>query len=41
MKKPIIKLTYKYYVCRCGRKIIPLTNPNKCPYCGTITKVRG
>lgn len=32
-----MKLRYKYYVCRCGRKIIPVSNPSKCPHCGRVT----
>lgn len=32
-----IKYNYKYYICKCGRKLIPSGNPSKCPYCGHTT----
>lgn len=35
-----IKLKYTYYICKCGRKIIPVTNPSKCPHCGRITRLK-
>lgn len=35
-----MKIKYQYYICRCGRKIIPLTNPSRCPYCGRVTRLR-
>jgi len=31
---------YTYYICGCGRKLIPKTNPSKCPYCGRVTTLR-
>jgi DNA-directed RNA polymerase subunit RPC12/RpoP len=35
-----MKIKYTYYICRCGRRVIPLTNPCKCPHCGRITRLR-
>lgn len=35
-----MKIKYKYYTCRCGKKLIPTTNPSKCPYCGRITALK-
>ena len=32
-----MKIKYTYYICRCGKKIIPVTNPSKCPHCGRVT----
>ena len=29
-----------YYICRCGRKLYPVTNPSRCPYCGRVTVLR-
>lgn len=34
-----MKIKYKYYICACGKKIIPVTNPSKCPHCGRVTKL--
>ena len=33
-------IKYTYYVCRCGKRIIPLTNPCRCPHCGRVTRLR-
>lgn len=33
-------LKYKYYLCRCGRRVIPFSNPCKCPHCGHVTWLR-
>lgn len=33
-------IKYTYYICRCGKKIIPFTNPCKCPHCGRVTVLR-
>lgn len=35
----VINMTikYKYYICCCGKRIIPVTNPSKCPHCGRVT----
>ena len=35
-----MKIKYKYYICQCGKRIIPFTNPCKCPHCGRITRLR-
>ncbi len=35
-----MKIKYTYYHCKCGRKIIPVTNPSKCPYCGRVTRLK-
>ena len=35
-----MKIKYKYYICRCGKKIIPLTNPSRCPHCGRVTRLK-
>ena len=29
-----------YYICKCGRKLYPVTNPSKCPYCGRVTIIK-
>ena len=29
-------IKYKCYICRCGKRLIPVSNPSKCPYCGRI-----
>ena len=33
-------IKYKYYICRCGERIIPVTNPSKSPYCGRVTRLK-
>ncbi len=35
-----MRIKYTYYTCRCGRRVIPLTNPCRCPYCGRVTQLR-
>lgn len=35
-----MKIRYKYYVCRCGRKIVPVTNPSVCPHCKRVTYLK-
>ena len=35
-----MKIKYTYYYCKCGRKIIPVTNPSKCPYCGRVMRLK-
>lgn len=32
-----MKIKYSYYICRCGKKIVPFSNPCKCPHCGRVT----
>lgn len=33
-------IKYKYYICHCGKKIIPVTNPSRCPHCGRVTRLK-
>ena len=35
-----MRIKYKYYICACGRRIIPVTNPSKCPHCGRVTRLK-
>ncbi len=35
-----VKVKYRYYICGCGRKLVPVGNPSKCPYCGRVTIVK-
>lgn len=36
-----IKIKYRYYICGgCGRRLIPRTNPSKCPHCGKVTIIK-
>lgn len=35
-----VKIKYPYYICGCGRKLIPNSNPSKCPYCGRVTIIK-
>lgn len=35
-----MSIKYKYYICQCGKKIIPFTNPCECPHCGRVTRLR-
>lgn len=37
--KAIVKRNSPSYTCRCGRKLTPVTNPSRCPYCDTVTKL--
>lgn len=35
-----MSIKYLYYICRCGKRVIPLSNPSKCPHCGRVTCLR-
>ncbi len=32
-----MRIKIPYYICKCGRRLTPVTNPSKCPYCGRVT----
>lgn len=40
MVKKGVKIKYKYYICQCGKRVIPFTNPCICPHCGRLTHLR-